>query len=129
MEDRRIFDRQLLASSEWSSYNTATNARLNFQITTQKTGGWSAKTNDGNQWLRVDFGSPMKMTGIDTQGRQDYNQWVTSYTVSYSLDNIHYENYQQNGQVKVGFSASRQFRQRLHSAFPGLHPLLPDILF
>lgn len=106
MENRRISDGQLSASSEWDSDHAASNARLNFQRVGRKRGGWSAKSNDVNQWLRVDLGSPMKVTGIETQGRQDCcDQWVTSFTISYSQDDIHYESYKQNGQVKVGFAA------------------------
>lgn len=45
----------------------------------------------------------MKVTGINTQGRQDLHQWVTAYYVFYSLDGMyfakvkHWWNY-----VKVG---------------------------
>ena len=102
MESGTIPDSKISASSEWNSNHGPTNARLNFQAGNGKTGAWSAKTNDVNQWLKVDFDRPLRVTHIQTQGRQDCcNQWVTSYAVSYSHDNIHWQSYTHNGQQKV----------------------------
>ena len=43
--------------------------------------------NDVNQWIQVDLHAAFKVTGVITQGRnQYYNQWVTSYQISYSID-------------------------------------------
>ncbi len=47
---------------------------------------WSARLNDKNQWIQVTSFSPKCWTGVTTQGRGDYNQWVTKYTVQSSLD-------------------------------------------
>ena len=35
----------------------------------------------------------MKITRISTQGRQDANQWVKSYTLSYSYDGVWWYKY------------------------------------
>ena len=93
MENRAIPDAQITASSEWNSQHGASNGRLNFQAGGGRTGAWSAKSNDLNQWLQVDLGHVTEVTGIKTQGRSDNNQWVTSYTVSYSNDGIHFAAY------------------------------------
>ena len=45
---------------------------------------------------QVDFGKVVKITKVLTQGRSDYNQWVTSYWISYSLNNGYYEAYGQS---------------------------------
>ena len=43
----------------------------------------------------------MKFTAIATQGRQDFSQWVTSYSLSYSEDGTKYTIYSVGGQQKV----------------------------
>ena len=103
MENRAIRDAQITASSQFNANHGPSNGRLNFKAGGGKTGAWSARTNDVNQYLQVDFGHRTKVTEIETQGREDCcNQWVKSYTVSYSNDNNNYQPYRQNGQVKVG---------------------------
>ena len=101
MESSEIPDDRISASSEWDPNHGPSNARLNFQPAGGKTGAWSAKTNDVNQWLQVDFGDTKKVTAILTQGRAEHDQWVKTYTVSYSQDGIEFIDYTQNGQKKV----------------------------
>ena len=48
----------------------------------------------------MDFGGAAKITGIATQGAGDDGNWYTTeYTLSYSLDNGHYEPYKKVGKV------------------------------
>ena len=44
----------------------------------------------------------MRIKGVATQGRQDANQWVKSYTVMYSIDGMNFVPYKENRRVKVG---------------------------
>ena len=103
MESRAIPDSKISASSEWNSNHGPTNARLNFQAANGKTGAWSAEYNDVNQWLGVDFGRPLWVTQIQTQGRQGCSceQWVKTYALSYRHDNIDWQTYMHNGQQQV----------------------------
>ena len=94
MESRKITDGQIKASTEFNSAHGATNGRLNFKAGGGKTGAWSARTNDVHQWLQVDLGAKTEVTGIQIQGRQDADQWVTSFTISYSSDGTTYTFYQ-----------------------------------
>ena len=94
MESRKITDGQITASTEFNSAHGATNARLNFKAGGGKTGAWSALRNDVHQWLQVDLGAKTEVTGIQIQGRQDADQWVTSFTISYSSDGNTYTSYQ-----------------------------------
>ena len=55
MEDHKIPDSAITASSEWSSNLRASNARLQFEHRLVKTGGWSARHNDKGQWLQIDL--------------------------------------------------------------------------
>ena len=35
------------------------------------------------QWIEVDLKTHTFVTGVATQGRYDYSQWVTSYKIAY----------------------------------------------
>ena len=76
---------------KWAGSHGATNARLNKPSGGGKTGAWSAKTNDVNQWIQVTFIDDIyKVTAVGIQGRFDYDQWVTKFKVSYSADGLNF---------------------------------------
>ncbi|WP_411026002.1 discoidin domain-containing protein, partial [Salmonella sp. s54496] len=60
-----------------------------FEVKTATNGvaAWCAKSIDGNQWIKVDFGKSKRVNGILLQGRGDYPQWVKSFRVLFSNDN------------------------------------------
>ena len=46
---------------------------------------WKAKSNAaGKEWLQIDLDKPQKVTGVVTQGRGNYNRWVTTFKVMVS---------------------------------------------
>ena len=94
METKTITDGQITASTEYNPAHGATNGRLNFKPGERKTGAWSALQNDVHQWLQVDLQGKTELTGIKIQGRQEVDQWVTSFTISYSSDGTTYTSYQ-----------------------------------
>jgi hypothetical protein len=98
MESGKIPDSRITASSEWNTVHGATNARLNFG---KNSGSWSSRRNDLNQWLQVDFKYKATITDILIQGRGRSNQWVRSYTVSYSDDGVTFKSYKKSGKDKV----------------------------
>ena len=67
-------------------------------------GGWSARKNNRRQWIQVRLGRGTRITGVVTQGRQDVNQWVTTYSLSFSLNGRTFRPYKENGRVKVTFA-------------------------
>ncbi|XP_033108001.1 lactadherin-like [Anneissia japonica] len=82
IEDRTI---QLTASSEIDNYHRADRGRLNtVHESDNGYGSWVAYYQDQNQWIQAHLGSLLKVTGVITQGRQDLDQWVTSYKVLHS---------------------------------------------
>ena len=101
MESRAIYDLQISASSEWDFNHTAIQGRLNFQAGYGKSGAWSARHNDQNKWLQADLDSSKNVTHLATQGRNDYDQWVTSYKVEHSSDGTSFHCYQEHGADKV----------------------------
>ena len=98
MENRLIKNAQITSSSEWDSNHAAIQARLNFKAGRGKQGGWSARSNDANQWIQVALGSDTKLTGIATQGRNGADQWVTKYQLQYSKDGVNFYYYKAPGQ-------------------------------
>ena len=111
MESRKITDGQITASTELNASHGATNGRLNFTAAGGKTGAWSALRNDVHQWLQVDLGAKTEVTGIQIQGRQDLNQWVRSFTISYSSDGTTYKPYQNRKVWKPMKIVARQIQE------------------
>ena len=101
MENCEISDDQITSSSDWSSKHRAVNGRLNFIAGDGRKGAWSSKIKDLNQWLQVDFQRSAIITGISTQGRQDYDHFVKNYTISFSDDGKHFNDYKTGGTLKV----------------------------
>ena len=91
MESGVISDAQISASSQYTDYTAARKARLNFK----KNLGWTTSTNNLNQWLQVDLGSYTRVTGVATQGRNGYAQWVTEYRLQYSDDGVIFKFYKE----------------------------------
>ena len=99
MESGSITDGQIAASSEWGANHAPNRARLNIIKTGNKVGAWCARTNDGNQWIRIELGSEYtKVTRVATQGRSDYAQWIKTYTLQYSQDGVVFQYYREQGE-------------------------------
>ena len=65
----------------------------------------------------MDFGRPMKITKVCTQGRQDAGQWVTSFYLSSSVDNVHWSIYRFRSGNKVRNIPCRYFIIRKKNIF------------
>ena len=74
MEDGRIKDSQINASSEHINTNAAVFARLNRIPTSGTYGAWSVLRSGPNEWIQISFSGPHRITGVITQGRQDTDQ-------------------------------------------------------
>ena len=95
MENGRIGDSQITASSTWRTSLSTKQARLNgFR-------SWTARKQNANQWFQIDLGEEGEVAGIATQGRRNANQWVKTYSVSYSSDGVNFQYYKINGIVMV----------------------------
>ena len=91
MENGDITDTQITASSEWRrtrDYLYAYRGRLHLKEAEDMKGAWAAGQKDANQWLQVDLRSyNARVTGVATQVRQDFKQWVTKYKLQFSFVN------------------------------------------
>ena len=95
VETGEIPNSQMTSSSVWNAVYSAQKGRL------YGVGSWIARRNDQNQWIQVDLGRKEVVTAIATQGRSNSNQWVKTFSVSYSLDGKTFESFKINGAVKV----------------------------
>ena len=103
MESFHITDNQLTSSSVHDKYSRHTSARLNMlSVTGVRSGGWVASHDDALPWIRIDFRANVTVRAIQTQGREDADEWVTSYEVSYGTILYSYDKFFEDGQVKVG---------------------------
>ncbi|XP_022805050.1 uncharacterized protein LOC111342257 [Stylophora pistillata] len=100
MEDGTITDVQVSSSSRLDDNHSPSQARLNFKDEGFKAGGWSAQTNDKNQWLQVDLGIYTRVTRVATQGLNANDEWVTKYRIQYSDDGGNFQYYKQQGDNK-----------------------------
>ena len=101
MQDRRILDHQITASSVGMSLSfkhfNAKDARLWL-----KSSSWVSVLVDYSPWLQITFAPEIKLiTGIATQGSPSYDWFITSYTLKYSMTGKIWKNYEQGGLIKV----------------------------
>lgn len=101
MEDYRVPDQLITASSFYTYYCAPRNARLHQRRVGRLGGAWCVKRSDKRQWLKVDFGGLTRVCRIATQGRQNSDQWVTSYYVSSSIKGYRFVTYKENRRTKV----------------------------
>ncbi|XP_072017483.1 uncharacterized protein, partial [Amphiura filiformis] len=90
MEDKRIDNGQITASSVWSSGHGPQNARLNHQESHGEVlvvGSWVAANTDVNPWIQVNMRAIMWVSGVMIQGRNSPTlfQWVTKFKVAYNM--------------------------------------------
>ena len=104
MESGAITDEQISASTEFGPTYGAKYGRLHLKGKPGNVGSWSSLTSDTNQWLQIDLANDRtSVSRVATQGRNDYNQFVTKYQLQYSEDGVtfHYYSEQGQGQAKV----------------------------
>lgn len=97
MERRFITDAQISASSQFDVNHAAVKARLHFKAGGGNQGAWSAAANNQNQFLQVDLGAETLVKVIGTQGRNAYDQCVTSYKLQYSNDGFSFQYHKDAG--------------------------------
>ena len=101
MEDGRILDSQITASTSYNPDHRAQLARLNLVHQPPDVGGWNKANQDTNSWLQIDFLSPTIVSRVITQCRGDGRYCTTKFQISMSNDGIHFEFYDEFGKVMV----------------------------
>ncbi|EDO45375.1 predicted protein, partial [Nematostella vectensis] len=101
MENKRIPNRAIKASSAYDNNHAPYLARLHARHRGHRQPAWSARTNNNHQWLQIDLGAKAVINAIATQGRHNFDQWVTSYRLSYGNNGRHFKAYRPFGRFKV----------------------------
>lgn len=101
MQNERIPDSALRASTEYHAAYKAINGRLHFLYRSGRIGAWAAQRNDAFQFLQANLSDWTKVTRVAIQGRQDADQWVQSFSLSYGYDNVFFKEYTEDGLQKV----------------------------
>ncbi|XP_065838351.1 lactadherin-like [Oscarella lobularis] len=95
-----ISDSQITTSTNYDANHDRRGVRL--LTTTHPVQSWSARTNDANQHVDVDFGKATKVEGVATQGRGTaYDQWIVEYKILYSDDGTTWTTYEEDGGEKI----------------------------
>ena len=103
MQNGKLPNSALSASSQLNAHYGPENARLHFYAVSGRYGAWIPSVQNHNQWFQADFGVETRVTRIETQGRQDANQYVKKFTLRYSTDGSYFKQYQPNGYTKVSY--------------------------
>ena len=112
-----VDDTALTSSSIFSAITPARLSRLNTSAENGYAGAWSARFANTAQWIKVDLGGVKTVQQVITQGRQDFNQWVREYRVSYSLDDVTFVRARStSGHVRL-FGGNRDRSTRVTSTF------------
>ncbi|KAG1684460.1 SCO-spondin [Nymphon striatum] len=90
MEDKRIEDSWITASSSKKGCDPQS-GRLNNGRSSYKCGGWAVSKSKPNSFIQVDLQRIVNISGVITQGRFGFDQWVTSFRVQYSDDLVSWE--------------------------------------
>lgn len=102
LEDRRITNQQMSASSHWNNHY-AFNARLNNKAENHggqfNWGGWCTDKEDKNQYLQVDLGRVRSVSGVATQGYMA-EMYVSKYHLNYSTDGLTWRSYRERGESR-----------------------------
>ncbi|EDO33214.1 predicted protein, partial [Nematostella vectensis] len=106
MENGRIPDSSITALSSYNSHQHFPHfGRLNNQPAFGHIGVWAPIVSQKGEYKQVDLGRVTWITHVATQGRPGFPQWVTEYTVEYSLTGDQWQSYQDgNGVVFPGNS-------------------------
>ncbi|XP_031573510.1 lactadherin-like [Actinia tenebrosa] len=104
MEDGRIQNSQITASSYFDKRFYPWLARLNLEATLEHQGSWTAGQKMVGEYIQIDLGRMYKLTKVATQGRVPadwHTQWVTKYSLAYRADDPTWTDYKENDIIKV----------------------------
>ena len=97
LENERISDGNITASSVQNASTPAKNGRLNYRSGSS----WCAGTSDTNPYLQIDLQTLHIICAVSTQGNSKADQWVKDYKLQLSTDGTTWTHYKEAGQVKV----------------------------
>ena len=97
LENERISDGNITASSVQNVNTPAKNGRLNYTSGSS----WCAGTSDTNPYLQIDLQTLHIICAVSIQGNSQGDQWVKTYKLQLLTDGTTWTDYKEDGQVKV----------------------------
>lgn len=120
LEDGRIRDEALSASSQWHFTTGPQYARLNRD---EGDGAWCPKEASDSQYLQVDLGRLTFLTVVGTQGRYAHssgNEFARAYRLNYSRDGLQWRSWKNRQGNMVLDGNTDVFHQVLNDLHPPL---------
>ena len=97
IENERISDRNITASSVQNASTPAKNGRLNYTSGSS----WCARPSDTNPYVQIDLQTLYVICAVSIQGNSQEDHWVKNYTLQFSNSGTTWMVYRENGQIKV----------------------------
>uniref|UniRef100_A0A2C9M9G4 Hemocytin n=1 Tax=Biomphalaria glabrata TaxID=6526 RepID=A0A2C9M9G4_BIOGL len=108
-----ITSSQLTSSSQLNLQTSAANGRLENSLSS-----WVPSMYDNFPWHQVDFKTPQNLSGVITQGSPDSERWVSSFTVSTSMDGLTFFPVQNQDGHDIVFSGNQDKNTLKRNYFP-----------
>ncbi|XP_076461744.1 uncharacterized protein LOC143294198 [Babylonia areolata] len=125
---------QMTASSSLNLTYNADNGRVYNQHTGETGGAWIPGP-ESQPWIQVDLKTPKLISGVVTQGSPDTARWVSTFTLEYSLDGVHFTPYSVlpgqatselfTGNTDPNTPVRNLFNRNVIAQFVRLHPVGP----
>jgi C-type mannose receptor len=96
-DNHYLSDGHLSASSQRDGNHGPGRSRLHEKSSGDMSGGWAPEYMDDQQWLQVDLGYSVVVTGVAIQGQDATHNFVTKFYVSYSHDLEEWINHREPG--------------------------------
>eukprot|EP00794_Sanderia_malayensis_P008093 gene8093-8960_t len=113
----------VLTASSFVSGNEAIKGRLSGALS------WCANTNNANEYIQIDFGKTITMTGIAVQGNPTASSWVKDFYVEYGITETSLAAYTEKGVNKLFVGNANQstivvnwFQVRLKARYVRVKP-------
>ncbi|XP_076817821.1 retinoschisin-like [Clavelina lepadiformis] len=119
LRDGRVQNEDITASSIHNEAHSQLQGRLDHIQQAGHAGGWvPLRLTTSGEWIQVDLRTPAAVTGVVTQGRSDYDGWVTSYKVSYGNSTNQMHVMQQNRRDLVFYAYPQNSNTHVTNMFP-----------
>ncbi|XP_028513073.1 uncharacterized protein LOC110232869 [Exaiptasia diaphana] len=67
---------------------------------------WCSSTSSNSEYIQIDFGKIITLTGIATQGDHTMDKWVKTYNIKYSIDGIQWNDHREGGNTAKIFQGN-----------------------
>ncbi|ELT93105.1 hypothetical protein CAPTEDRAFT_117023, partial [Capitella teleta] len=90
-------DDKMTASGQYNQYHGPERGRIDTVVDDPEgfQGSWSPRIPERGQWIQVEFNGLMIVHTIRTRGRNEYGQWVKTYSANFSEDGVTWATYQE----------------------------------